>query len=194
MTRDLVAAGRARRRRSTGAGWELTAGRPSAIPGHARRDAASRAAVDSRRLGEAALDAVIEARGTRRHASIGERLANDRGLEDTARGADRHSPRRRLHGRAHGRRLGWILAENHCPICAAARTCQGFCRSELALFRSLLAPANVTRVEYLLDGARRCAYRIRRRHRTEMRHSAVFSEDQPADNGGALPTPTSPRE
>jgi predicted ArsR family transcriptional regulator len=50
--------------------------------------------------------------------------------------------------------------ENHCPICAAARACQGFCRSELALFEMLLAPARVVRVEHLLEGARRCAYRI----------------------------------
>ncbi|HAA41828.1 MAG TPA: hypothetical protein DCE36_17300, partial [Pseudomonas sp.] len=31
---------------------------------------------------------------------------------------------------------GWLLIENHCPICAAARKCQGFCRSELQIFRA----------------------------------------------------------
>ena len=56
---------------------------------------------------------------------------------------------------------GWLLAENHCPICAAARSCQGFCRHELNLFRELLGPGvAVERVEYLLSGGRRCAYRI----------------------------------
>ena len=56
---------------------------------------------------------------------------------------------------------GWMLAENHCPICAAARSCQGFCRHELNLFRELLGPTVVVeRVEYLLTGGRRCAYRI----------------------------------
>jgi predicted ArsR family transcriptional regulator len=30
----------------------------------------------------------------------------------------------------------FLLIENHCPICAAAKTCQGFCRSELELFRA----------------------------------------------------------
>ena len=54
----------------------------------------------------------------------------------------------------------YLLVEDHCPICAAATTCQGFCRSELALFEMLLAPARVERVEHLLAGARRCAYRI----------------------------------
>ena len=55
----------------------------------------------------------------------------------------------------------YLLAENHCPICAAARTCQGFCRSEISVFRSALGPGlTIERVEHILAGARRCAYRI----------------------------------
>lgn len=56
----------------------------------------------------------------------------------------------------------YLLIEDHCPVCAAARACQGFCRSELELFRRCL-DAEVERTEYLLDGARRCAYRVRPR-------------------------------
>jgi predicted ArsR family transcriptional regulator len=57
---------------------------------------------------------------------------------------------------------GWLLVENHCPICAAAEACQGFCRSELALFRAVLgADVEVARTDHILAGARRCAYRIR---------------------------------
>lgn len=52
----------------------------------------------------------------------------------------------------------YLLIENHCPICAAASACQGFCRSELALFQMMLAPAKVERAEHILAGARRCAY------------------------------------
>ncbi len=52
----------------------------------------------------------------------------------------------------------YLLIENHCPICAAASACQGFCRSELTLFQAMLAPARVERVEHILAGARRCAY------------------------------------
>jgi predicted ArsR family transcriptional regulator len=56
---------------------------------------------------------------------------------------------------------GWLLVENHCPICAAASHCQGFCKNELALFESVLGPdARISRVEYLLEGGRRCAYLI----------------------------------
>lgn len=56
---------------------------------------------------------------------------------------------------------GFWLLENHCPICAAATSCQNFCRSELALFQQLLGPeVEVSRCEHILDGSRRCAYRI----------------------------------
>lgn len=55
----------------------------------------------------------------------------------------------------------YLFVENHCPICAAARICQGFCRSELAVFRQVLGPSvTVERAEHILAGARRCAYRI----------------------------------
>ena len=55
----------------------------------------------------------------------------------------------------------WLLMENHCPICAAAKRCQNFCRSELSLFQQLLdGQATVERQEHIVEGARRCAYRI----------------------------------
>lgn len=54
----------------------------------------------------------------------------------------------------------FVIVENHCPICAAATACQGFCRSELALFARLLAPAEVRRSEYLLAGGQRCSYLV----------------------------------
>lgn len=55
-----------------------------------------------------------------------------------------------------------LLVENHCPICAAARACQNFCRSELDVFQRVLGPGcQVRREEHILAGARRCAYRIK---------------------------------
>ncbi len=59
---------------------------------------------------------------------------------------------------------GWLLMENHCPICAAATRCQGFCRNELELFRTVLGDeVCVERTEYILDGGRRCAYQVKAR-------------------------------
>src|SRR5471032_1570431 len=55
-----------------------------------------------------------------------------------------------------------LLIENHCPICAAARQCQKFCRSELDVFQRVLGPeCSVGRVEHMLNGARRCVYVIK---------------------------------
>jgi predicted ArsR family transcriptional regulator len=57
---------------------------------------------------------------------------------------------------------GYVLVENHCPICIAARACQGFCRAEQDVFARALGPdCSIERTEHLLSGAHRCAYRIR---------------------------------
>ena len=56
---------------------------------------------------------------------------------------------------------GFLLLEHHCPICIAAETCAGFCRSELEVFETLLKGiATVQREEHIITGARRCTYRI----------------------------------
>ena len=57
---------------------------------------------------------------------------------------------------------GWQLVEHHCPICAAAESCQVFCQSELSVFRlSLGEQFEVTRQEHLLSGGERCRYLIK---------------------------------
>jgi predicted ArsR family transcriptional regulator len=56
---------------------------------------------------------------------------------------------------------GWLLVEHHCPICVAATSCQGLCRSELEVFqRALGDDVHVRREQHLLSGDTRCAYRI----------------------------------
>ena len=55
----------------------------------------------------------------------------------------------------------FLFIENHCPICAAANACQGFCSSELDLFSSVLGPGvAVERSEHIVSGDRRCVYRV----------------------------------
>src|SRR6516165_12017019 len=55
----------------------------------------------------------------------------------------------------------FLLVENHCPICAAAKVCRGFCTTEQDLFRAVLGEnVTVERVEHIVAGDRRCAYRI----------------------------------
>jgi len=56
---------------------------------------------------------------------------------------------------------GFLFVENHCPICSAAKLCQGLCREELALFRRVLGEGvSVERTSHILAGAGRCAYRV----------------------------------
>lgn len=54
-----------------------------------------------------------------------------------------------------------LLIENHCPICSAAQACPALCQSELQVFRAALGEdVSVERLDHVLAGARRCAYRI----------------------------------
>lgn len=55
----------------------------------------------------------------------------------------------------------WLLVENHCPICTAASSCTGLCGSELDVFQGVLGDlAEVERCEHMLNGDRRCVYRV----------------------------------
>ncbi len=54
------------------------------------------------------------------------------------------------------------LIEKHCPICAAASACSGFCMKEQELFQRLLGPnVKIKRTEHLLSGENRCVYLIK---------------------------------
>jgi predicted ArsR family transcriptional regulator len=80
---------------------------------------------------------------------------------------------------------GFLLLENHCPICAAAASCQGFCRAELQVFRDVLGPGvAVERIEHALAGARRCAYRITHDNARKEANDELDRRDFAARPGG----------
>ena len=55
----------------------------------------------------------------------------------------------------------YYLIENHCPICAAAKACQGFCKAELKNFKQLIGEEyQVERVKHILSEDSRCVYKI----------------------------------
>lgn len=112
-------------------------------------------------FGEAGLERLVQRREAATQAGYRQAVA---GTDDLETRLDRLTRLRAAEGyMAEWRPTedGYLLIENHCPICAAATACQGFCRSELAMFRALLAPASVERTEHVLAGARRCAYLVR---------------------------------
>lgn len=57
---------------------------------------------------------------------------------------------------------GFILVENHCPICAAAQRCSDLCDAELNTFKEIFGEkVSIERVDHIIAGARRCAYKIK---------------------------------
>ena len=115
-------------------------------------------------FGEAGLDRLIEARQEAMVATYRQALKPHLDLRDRVgvltrlRTVEGYMAEFEMQGDG-----SFLLIENHCPICAAAKTCQGFCRSELELFRAAFGPdMSVTRQEHLLSEGRRCVYRIAR--------------------------------
>jgi predicted ArsR family transcriptional regulator len=112
-------------------------------------------------LGEAVLDRLIEARAAESKAAYKAEL---RGVSDLGQRVARLAEARTREGymaQSQPDGEGYLLVENHCPICVAATACQGFCRAELDTFRAVLGPdVNVERTEHIVQGDRRCAYRV----------------------------------
>ncbi|MBO9686348.1 MAG: MarR family transcriptional regulator [Mitsuaria chitosanitabida] len=112
-------------------------------------------------FGEAGLDQLIAARERDSEQRYRAALARCRTTGDAVKELARLRAEEGYMARAERVGRDWVLIEDHCPICAAAQSCQGFCRSELALFQRCLGPGlAVERTEHLLAGARRCAYRV----------------------------------
>jgi predicted ArsR family transcriptional regulator len=112
-------------------------------------------------LGEDVLDRLIESRAAESKAVYAAALEGAVGLgERVARLAEART-REGYMAESQAEGGGYLLVENHCPICVAATACQGFCRAELDTFREVLGrEVSVERTEHIVQGDRRCAYRI----------------------------------
>jgi predicted ArsR family transcriptional regulator len=112
-------------------------------------------------LGEEVLDRLIAARTAESRTAYAAAL---QGVADLGERVARLAEARTREGymaESRAEAEGYVLVENHCPICVAATACQGFCRAELDTFRQVLGPdASVERTEHIVNGDRRCAYRI----------------------------------
>ncbi|WP_145562207.1 helix-turn-helix transcriptional regulator [Yersinia aldovae] len=112
-------------------------------------------------LGESALDALIDSREQETCSQYCQAMV---GISNVAERVERLVAIRSREGYMAESQVeadgSLLLIENHCPICAAATHCQGFCRAELAVFQQVLG-VPVERVEHILSGSRRCTYRIK---------------------------------
>lgn len=143
--------------------WSLTPAAQSRFPDTHATLTVQLLGIVRNALGEEALDTLISAREAETRTAYESVLASHSGLrEKVAALAELRS--------AEGYMADWqdqddgslLLIENHCPICAAATACRGFCRAELDVFRAVLGPtAIVDRDEHIVAGARRCSYTIR---------------------------------
>jgi predicted ArsR family transcriptional regulator len=114
-------------------------------------------------FGERGIDRIVAERTRLQADAYGERLrAAGKSLEARVHALAKIRAEQGYMAEASRARDGsFMLIENHCPICAAASTCQGLCREELNLFSMLLGEGvSVERTDHILAGARRCAYRI----------------------------------
>lgn len=141
--------------------WRLTAAGDQRFP-DAHADLATQLIRSIRAtLGEEALDRVIDSRESEARALYTQALAGIEDLGERVRHLAALRAREGYMAEARAEGAGWLLIENHCPICAAATLSPGLCRSELRAFQDALGPAaRVERTEHIVAGARRCAYRI----------------------------------
>ena len=114
-------------------------------------------------IGEEGLERVLTSRCARQRTDYGKRIrpgdSLERKLQELAKVRTEEGYMAEIRAEDEG---SYLLIENHCPICAAANACQGFCATELDLFRSVLGPeVTVERAEHIISGDHRCVYRVR---------------------------------
>src|SRR5215813_11398651 len=113
-------------------------------------------------FGQEGLERVLTSRCARQRTDYGKRIrptdSLDRKLAELAKVRTEEGYMAEVRREDDG---SFLLVENHCPICAAANACQGFCSTELELFRSVLGPGvSVERAEHIIKGDNRCVYRV----------------------------------
>jgi predicted ArsR family transcriptional regulator len=112
-------------------------------------------------LGEESLDRLIAARAAESLAGYTADLEGAADLGERVRRLAEARTREGYMAECQSAQDGYLLIENHCPICAAATACQGFCRAERDVFQQALGDeVSVERTEHIVGGDRRCAYRI----------------------------------
>lgn len=115
-------------------------------------------------FGERGLDRLIEKRTEHQIASYLAALAGASSLKDKVKRLVRLRSEAGYMAEMTPDGEGFLLIENHCPICRAAVACSGLCRQELQVFQAALGRETaIERTDHILAGARRCAYRIWRK-------------------------------
>ncbi len=112
-------------------------------------------------LGENALDLLITDREKNTYERYEQALSKAKSIEERLEGLAQARSKEGYVAEWKKEGEEYFLIENHCPICAAATECQGFCRAELSNFQSLIGrDYKVERVDHIISGGQRCVYKI----------------------------------
>jgi predicted ArsR family transcriptional regulator len=112
-------------------------------------------------FGNQGLNKIVEAHGTRQKSDYLSRLKDMDTFEDRVKALAKIRTEEGYMAEALQDGANWLLIENHCPICSAAKACAGLCKNELEIFQEIIGhDALVTREDHILAGERRCTYRI----------------------------------
>ena len=141
--------------------WSLTAASARVFPDAHQALAVEMIQSVEELFGAQGLQKFIKKHGDMQRAAYGEKLESAKTIGERvkrlakARSDEGYMAEAKKDGR------DWLLIENHCPICSAAKACTGLCAGELKVFSDVIGKdAKVTREEHILAGARRCAYRV----------------------------------
>ena len=112
-------------------------------------------------FGAEGLAKFVKKHGDMQRKAYGEKLSKAKTLGERVKGLAKARSDEGYMAEAKKDGRDWLLIENHCPICSAAKACTGLCAGELKVFSDVLGKdTKVTREEHILAGARRCADRV----------------------------------
>ncbi len=144
--------------------WTLTESSASVFP-----DAHQALAVEminsvEELFGPEGLARFIRQHGDKQRAAYGAKLSSARSLGERVKRLAKARADEGYMAEAKQDGADWLLIENHCPICSAAKACTRLCAGELEVFSDVLGKdVAVAREEHILAGARRCCYRVKER-------------------------------
>lgn len=141
--------------------WALTTAGQSKFPDTHAALTVKLMEVMKETLGEQAVDRVIMANGEKGTSNYLQQLEGIEDLEQRITTFVRLRTNEGYMAQLIRDEEGFIFVENHCPIGAAAHANPAICCAEFKTLQTVIGDhVPVKRIEYIVDGGRRCAYRI----------------------------------
>ena len=144
--------------------WSLTDAASAHFPDAHQSLALSMLSSVSALFGEAGLQKIIADHGAAQIERYSERLKGAKALGERVKRLAQLRDEEGYMASTQREGRDWLLIENHCPICSAARVCQKLCQNELDVFQTVLGDdVSIAREDHIVAGARRCVYRVSKR-------------------------------